>query len=134
MGSFLGNHDFSAFLTVIGRYPVSPPQLSGDTPVADTFQPVEICLSEALRNKGKAAVLKGLNGRLSHLLHLYKPLLLHHGLYRGLAAVMGSYVMGVGNHLDQQALGLQISHNGLPGLVAVHTKIWSRNIYRGIVV
>ena len=113
---------------------MSPPQLSGDAPVLDPLQPVEIGLAEVLRHKLQVAVLQGFDGRLRHLLHLHEPLLLHHGLHRGLAAVVGAHVVGVGNHLHQKSLLLQILHHGLSGLVAVHAEIFSGHADGGVVV
>ena len=46
-----GNNHLTTFFTVISRDSVSPPELSGNTPVADAFQPMHISLSKAFRNK-----------------------------------------------------------------------------------
>src|SRR5699024_3333511 len=50
---FSGNYSLTAFVTVISRDPVSPPELTGDTPVSDILQPVKICLVKSLRYKCK---------------------------------------------------------------------------------
>ena len=47
----LRNGHLAALFTVVSRDSVSPPELSGDTPVADPLKPVEICLTETLRNE-----------------------------------------------------------------------------------
>ena len=41
----------TALFAVVCRDSVTPPDLSGDTPVANTLQPVKVCLSVAFRNK-----------------------------------------------------------------------------------
>ena len=51
MGRFLCYNRFSAVLAVIGRNPVPPPELSGNTPVTDIFKPVKIGLSKAFRHE-----------------------------------------------------------------------------------
>ena len=53
----LGHYHLFALITIVGRDPVSPPELSGDTPVTDSLKPVEIRLSEAFRYKFKLSAL-----------------------------------------------------------------------------
>ena len=43
--------NLAAVVTVVSRNPVAPPELTGNTPVMNVLQPVEISLVEALRNK-----------------------------------------------------------------------------------
>ena len=45
------HHHFPAFLAVISRNPVSPPDLSGNTPIPDIFQPVKINLIKPFGNE-----------------------------------------------------------------------------------
>ena len=99
---------------------MAPPQLSGNTPVADALQPVQIRLIETLRHKFQFSALQRLDRRLCHLFHAYKPLLLHHRLYRGFTAVVSTYGVGMGNHLYEKAQFLQILYDGFSGLVALH--------------
>ena len=47
----LGYHNLAALVTVIRRDPMPPPDLPGDTPVADILKPVQIDLVESLRHK-----------------------------------------------------------------------------------
>ena len=96
---------------------MSPPQLPGDTPVTDIFQPVEIDLVKPFWHKLKIAGFQRFDGRLRQLLHFYKPLLLYHGFYGGPAAVMGSYIMNMLFHFHQKTLFLQFPDDQLPGLI-----------------
>ena len=113
---------------------MSPPELSGDTPVADILQPVEIGLVKALRHEGQIAVLYRLDGGLRHLLHLYKPLLLDHGLHGRAAAVMGSHIVHMILYLYQKSLLLQLLHDGFSRLVAIHARILAAVLVDGGVV
>ena len=45
------NDKLAALITVICRNPVSPPDLTGDTPVLDILQPVQIDLVKTVRNE-----------------------------------------------------------------------------------
>ena len=88
----LGNGHLAAVITIISRNPVSPPELTGNTPVTDALKPVQIGLSEALRNEFKSAGFKCLYRRFRHLFHLDKPLRFYHRLYGCAAAVVGTYL------------------------------------------
>ena len=61
LGAFLRyrfcHHDLAALITVIRRDPVSPPELTGDAPVADALQPVQVGFVKALRHESQAVVL-----------------------------------------------------------------------------
>ena len=127
-------HDLTAVVAVVSRNPVSPPELTGNTPVADILQPVQIRLVEALRHKGQISVFNSLDSRLCHLLHLYEPLLLDHGLNGGATAVVGSYIMDMVYHLHQQTLLLQFLYHDLAGLVAIHACVLAAVLIDGGVV
>ena len=120
VGSFR-HHDLPAVFAVVCRDPVSPPELTGDTPVADIFQPVQVNLVKPLGHEGQFSLLDGLHGRLCQFLHGHKPLGLYHGLHGGLAAVMGSHVVHVLLDLYQKPHLIHLLHDGLPCLVAVHS-------------
>ena len=47
---------------------------------------------------------------------------------------MGPHVMGVGDHLHQKVLLLQILHHSLSCLITVHAEIFSGNVYGGVVI
>ena len=113
---------------------MSPPQLAADTPVADIVCPVEVSLIHTWRQKLDLPILYSLNGRLNHFIHLHKPLLLDHWLNRGMAAIVGTHIMRMGNHLNQKPHILQILHQRFPALVAVHSRILSGFFVHGCVI
>ena len=117
------DHHLTAVLTVVGRDTVSPPELTGDTPVLDILKPVKIGLTVVLRNELELAGLDGLDRRLRHLLHTYEPLRLDHWLDRGTTAVVGTDIMLRRNDLHQQTEIGQILYHGLSCLIAVHAII-----------
>ena len=119
------HYNLAALVTVVRRNPVSPPDLSGNTPVADILQPVQINLIKTLRNKFQFSRLNRIDCRFCQLLHLHKPLLFYHWLYRGMAPVMGSYIMRVWLDLYQVSLFFQIFHHCLSCFVAIHTCIFA---------
>src|SRR5699024_3528422 len=102
-----------ALVTGISRDPMSPPQLSGDTPVTDIFQPVEIRFFKTLRNKVCFSALYRLDRRFSHIRHLYEPLGFYHRLDRRLTAVMGSYVVNMILYFYEKSLCLKIRNHCL---------------------
>ena len=55
------DHHLTAVLTVVSRDTVSPPELTGDTPVLDILKPVKIGLTVVLRNELELAGLDGLD-------------------------------------------------------------------------
>ena len=89
----------------------------------DILHPVDIGLGKALRHKVDGAVLHHADGLLGQRRHLHEPLGRDQRLHIVVAAVAGANIVGVGLGLDQIALGLQIGHNGLAALVAVHTLV-----------
>ena len=101
---FLRHYDLPAGITIVGRYSMSPPELSRNTPVTDIFQPVQINLVKPLRHKRQFSIFHCFNGRFCQLLHLHKPLLLYHRLHRCLTAVMSTYVMSMFFHFHQNSL------------------------------
>ncbi len=132
---FFGDNDLSAVVAIVSRYPVSPPELTGNTPVTDIFQPVQVNFVKTLRYKGKFSVFYRLHGRFGQFIHLYKPLLFDQRLHRSPASVMGSYVVGMIRHFHKKPLFLKVLHNGGPGLIAFHTVIpAARTADGGIVV
>ena len=123
-----------ALVTGISRDPMSPPQLSGDTPVTDIFQPVEIRFFKTLRNKVCFSALYRLDRRFSHIRHLYKPLGFYHRLDGCLAAVMGSYVVNMILYFYEKSLCLKIRNHCLSRLIAVHTCVFSALFIHGRVI
>ena len=84
---FTADGDFAAVLAVPGRDPVTPPKLTGDTPVTDILHPVEINLIKAFGDKLGLAVLDRLDCRLGKRLHFHEPLLGNSRLNNGMTTV-----------------------------------------------
>src|SRR5258707_11805434 len=55
-------------------YPVSPPKLAANRPVAFFAEPVKVAFGVALRHEFHAAVDDGVHCRLRQLVHLHEPL------------------------------------------------------------
>ena len=101
---FLGNYHFSALIAVISRNPVSPPELSGNTPVTDIVCPVKVGLFHTLRKQCDLIVFDCIDCRLDQFIHFYEPLLLDHRLYGRMTTVMCSDIMGMRYNLYQKSL------------------------------
>ena len=128
------NDEFSAFVTVICRDAVSPPDLARDTPVLDILQPVQIDLVEALRHEFQFAGLQRVDRRFCQLLHFYEPLLFDERLHRRAAAVMGSNGMCVRNDFYKVSLLVQFLHDRFSRLIAVHARIFPAILINGSVI
>ena len=89
----LGYDYFTAVIAVICGNPVSPPQLTADTPVADVIRPVEVVLLHTFGDQLDLAVFHSFSCGFDQLIHLNEPLVLYHGLDGGLTTVMGTYVV-----------------------------------------
>ena len=87
------HNKFTALITVVSRNPMSPPDLTGNTPVLDILEPVQINLVKTLRYKPQLSCLQCIDRRFCKVFHLNEPLLLDHWLYGCVAAVMCSYIM-----------------------------------------
>ena len=130
----LGYNDLTAVITVVSRYPMSPPELSGNTPVTDILQPVQVNLVKTLRNKGQIAIFDRFDGRLCHLFHLHEPLLFDHRLYGSAAAVMSSYIMNMVYHFYQQSLCIKISYHSFSCLITIHAVIFAARAVDGGII
>ena len=119
------NYEFTALVTVISRNSVSPPDLSGNTPVTDIFKPVQINLIETLRYELKLSGLNRFNCRFCKLLHADEPLLFYHRLYGCMTSVMGSYIMRMRNNFHKISLFLKICNHCFSCLIAIHACIFS---------
>ena len=87
------------------------------------FHPVGIGLGEALGDELHFALVHHPQGLLGQRLHLHEPLGGDQGLHIVVAAVAGADIVVVRLHLHQIALLLQILHDGLAALVAVHAVV-----------
>ena len=128
------NHHLTALIAVISRDPVSPPELTGNTPVVDIVQPVLINLAETIRDEVYFPVLLCFAGSGSHIRHFYKPLWFDHRLYRCTAAVMGTNTVAVRNNLYKKSLLLQVLYHGFSCLVAVHAGVFAALVVHGSVI
>ena len=91
----------------------------------DVLHPVDISLGKALRHKLDGAILHHADGLLGQRRHLHEPLRGDQGLHVVVAAVACSHVVGVVLSLDQVAFSLQVGHDSLAALVAVHTLVFA---------
>ena len=95
----IGGGEAVAVVAVPHGYTVAPPQLPRDVPVADVLHPV-------LRHDAYAAIKHGLYRGLGKRLHVDKPLVGHHWLQHGAAALTVGHAVGVRFHFEQVALAL----------------------------
>ena len=122
---FTADRDFTAVLAVPGRNPVTPPKLTGDTPVTDVFHPVEVNLVEAFGDKLRLAVLDCLDGRFGKRLHLHEPLLGNSRFNNRMTAVAGTDFM-LGRLDFNKCTGVrQVFDNRLAALHEIHTGIFA---------
>ena len=131
---FLGDRHFTAVITVICRNLMTPPQLTGDTPVMNVLHPAHIGLAEAIRNELDLAVLHDAHCVLSQRRHLDKPLCRGNRLYRRTAAVAGADIVGVVFNLDQTTLCFQIGNHCLAALIAIHALVLAAVFVDGSVI
>ena len=89
----LGYDYLAAVIAVISRNPVSPPQLTADTPVADVIRPVEVVLLHTLGDQLDLTIFYCFSCGFDQFIHLNEPLVFYHRLDGGLATVMGTYVV-----------------------------------------
>ena len=132
-GCGLCHHGLAAVIAVPCRDLVAPPQLAADAPVAGVLHPVHIVLGEALGHKLDLALLHALDGRLCQRLHLDEPLLGHHRLDGGVAAVAGADFVLQRLDLLQEAAGLQVLQNGLACFEGGHAGILAAVQHMGFV-
>ena len=128
------NHGLPALVAVVGRNPVSPPQLAADAPVADIVRPVEIDLLQTFGNQFHLTVFHRFHRGLDEFFHLYEPLLLYQRFHGCLAAVMGAYIVGIFLDLHQESLPRKLLHNGLSGRIPVHSAVRAAVLVDGGVV
>ena len=72
---------------------MSPPELTGNTPVADVLKPVIIGLVKMRWYKLRISVLHCLDSRLCQIFHLHKPLQGYSRLNSCMTTVTGTYIM-----------------------------------------
>ena len=122
-GILTGDGDMAAVIAVPCGDLMTPPQLTGDTPVAAVLHPVHIDLGKTLGNETDLSFIHDFNGRFRQRFHLNEPLGTGKGFHDGAAAVAAAHVMAVVFHLDEIALFLQITDDGFSRLIAVHAVV-----------
>ena len=128
------NRDLATVITGIGRDTMTPPELTGNTPVVDIVQPVLINLAETIRDEVYFPVLLCFAGSGSHIRHFYKPLWFDHRLYGCLTSVVGSYVVNMIHYFYKKAKLLEILYHGFSCLVAVHAGVFAALVVHGSVI
>ena len=118
-----GDDDFAALVAVVRRDPVPPPDLSGNAPVVNVLEPVQIGLVKSIGHEAQLALFNRLDGRPGQFVHADEPLFLDHRLDRRLAAVMRADSVLMLLDLDEIAARLEVLDDLLSRLVAVHAGI-----------
>ena len=113
---------------------MTPPKLTGNTPVTDILQPVQVSLVKTCRNKLKVSVVQSFDSSFCHFVHFYKPLWFDHRLYGCLTSVVGSYVVNVIHYFYKKAKLLEILYHGFSCLVAVHAGVFAALVVHGSVI
>ena len=134
LGHFFCHHGLAALVAVVCRDPVAPPELSGNTPVADVLQPVQVNLVKTIRYKVQFLVFQCFNCRFCHLLHLYKPLRFDHRLNGCLTAVMCTDAVCMRNHFYQQSQCIQVCYHGFSCLITIHACVFATQFVDGRIV
>ena len=120
-----GNHDFLALETIPGRDPVSPPELSADTPVMDVVHPVEDDLLEAPGDKPRVSLLDSLDRRPGQRSHLNEPLSGHEWFNDRVATLAMAHLVGMILDPIQESFLLEILYHPSPGLEPVQARVRS---------
>ncbi len=113
------NNGFATAFAVPSGNAMTPPNLPGNTPVANIFQPVQIRAAETLRHKLHPPVPHYFHRRFRQGLHFHKPLFRHQRLHNSAAALTMPYCMRMTFHFDQNAHLLEIRQEGLTALVTI---------------
>ena len=125
---FPGYGNVAAICTGPGGNLMSPPQLTGDTPVTDIFHPIQVGFAETLWNKFGFILFDNPDGLFCQRLHLDEPLGRNDRLHILMAAITCADVVAVVFYFYQIAASLQIGNNGLTGIVAIHSFVLSAQL------
>ena len=118
-----GNGHFATVAAVECGNAVTPPKLTGNTPVVYVFHPVDIDLGEAFGFEFNLAVENNLECRLCKRFHFNEPLVGCDGFNGGVATVAGANVVRVRNGLNEIAFCFEVGNKRLASLVTVHAAI-----------
>ena len=110
-------------LMAVGAVPdgdaVSPPELAADAPVADVFHPVVVVAFEAFGHNFDATVLDGGDGGFGEGLGFDEPLGAEERFDDGVAALAVADFVDVGYFADDEAGGVHVLPEFLPGFEAI---------------
>ena len=125
----------TAFCAGPCRNLMTPPKLTGNTPVTDIFHPINISLAETVRDELSLPFLDNAQSFLGQRLHLYKPLGRYNRLHIVMTAVAGAHIMSMVFNLNKITLLFQVSYNCLTGLVAIQALVFTTVfIYNTVIV
>ena len=122
---FLGHNDFITIIAIPNGQAVTPPKLTGNTPVADVFHPVIIGFFKPFGNNVGLFGTNRFNGRFCQGFHFHKPLVRNPRFHGGVATIAFPNVVLVGFHFQKEAACFQIFHNRFSGFKTVHTHIFT---------
>ena len=129
-----GNCCVTAVSTVPSGNLVTPPELTGDTPVTYVVHPVEVCLGETVGNELYFAVFNNADSFLCKGLHLNEPLCRCDRLNICAAAVASADVVTVLFNLYKVACLVEVSYDLLSCFVAVETVVLAAVYYLSVVI
>ena len=104
---------------------MSPPKLTGNTPVVNIFHPVGVSLCESFGNKLNFAVVYYAESFLGERLHLNEPLVACKRLNSSTATVTSTNIVSIILNLDECAAFFKVFYNLLTRFVAVKSLIFS---------
>ena len=113
---------------------MSPPELSGYTPVSDIVCPVKIGLVHSLRDELNLACLYSVTRRLNHFIHFYKPLLFDKRLNYAVTAVTGTYIVAVVFYLAKESKAVKLLNYLLSSLISVKTFVLATIFIDGSII
>ena len=114
---------------------MTPPELSGNTPVFDFFKPVEVNLFKPFRNVSQVALLCSFDSRLCKFFHCNEPLVAEHGFNNCVASVAFACWDNLFFSLYKVTCSFKVSHPGLTAFVTVHTFVLAcRSVHCSIFV
>ena len=122
LGFIAGNEDV-ALIVVPGGNTVTPPDLSGDTPILNIVHPVKIGATPVGGDEADVTVFYRLDRRLGQRLRPHKPLVSQVGFDGRMGAVPPGNHEGVIVYSFYKIETFKIGDNPFPGIVTVHLMI-----------
>ena len=126
--SLTGYNHLAALVAVPYRDSVTPPELTGNTPVTDVLKPVGICVLPLLRMEYNLPFLPCIQGLLCQRAHLYEPLVGKERLHHSLAAVAMTYRVNQLLLSLEKTLVLKVLVDQLSGGCTGHTPVFLRAV------